>query len=313
MYNYHPLRLAKSNMLKQYFSHCVNDVSDGSPSRIRRVLRISFGMTILPKSSTRRTMPVAFISFPLLVVNSSGSVCRFWGIMREPVSKVKRQGLSRLHHFNPRSPWGERRHIPNLLFQNQLFQSTLPVGGATGHPAGLHTGRDDFNPRSPWGERRRKIPAGGDAVYFNPRSPWGERHNHTKEDGRTIQFQSTLPVGGATCGRQPDGSGSYISIHAPRGGERPATPIPDAEINHFNPRSPWGERPCDNQRIYHKVLISIHAPRGGSDITIQRRTGGQYNFNPRSPWGERQAEYMKEKYFWKFQSTLPVGGATRNI
>lgn len=71
MYNYHPWRLAKSNILKQYFSHGVNVVCDGSPSRMRRVLLISFGMTILPKSSTRRTMPVAFISFPLLAVNST--------------------------------------------------------------------------------------------------------------------------------------------------------------------------------------------------------------------------------------------------
>ena len=61
MYNYHPRLLAKSNIEKQYFSHRVNDVCNGSPSRIRRVLLISFGMTILPRSSTRRTMPVAFI------------------------------------------------------------------------------------------------------------------------------------------------------------------------------------------------------------------------------------------------------------
>ena len=51
MYNYHPRLLAKSNIEKQYFSHRVNDVCNGSPSRIRRVLRISFGMTILPRSS----------------------------------------------------------------------------------------------------------------------------------------------------------------------------------------------------------------------------------------------------------------------
>ena len=82
MYNYHPRRLAKSNILKQYFSHCVNDVSDGSPSRILRVLLISFGMTILPKSSTRRTMPVAFIVFLSLCRISIGIVCRNWGIMR---------------------------------------------------------------------------------------------------------------------------------------------------------------------------------------------------------------------------------------
>ena len=61
MYNYHPRRLAKSNIEKQNFSHRVNDVCNGSPSRMRRVLLISFGMTILPRSSTRRTMPVAFI------------------------------------------------------------------------------------------------------------------------------------------------------------------------------------------------------------------------------------------------------------
>ena len=51
MYNYHPRRLAKSNIEKQNTSHCVNDVCNGSPSRMRSVLLISLGMTILPKSS----------------------------------------------------------------------------------------------------------------------------------------------------------------------------------------------------------------------------------------------------------------------
>ena len=49
----------------------VNDVNKGSPSRMRRVRRISLGMTIRPRSSTRLTIPVAFISFPLLAVNST--------------------------------------------------------------------------------------------------------------------------------------------------------------------------------------------------------------------------------------------------
>ena len=44
-------------------SFCVNDVNSGSPSRIRIVLRISFGITTRPKSSMRRTIPVAFIVF----------------------------------------------------------------------------------------------------------------------------------------------------------------------------------------------------------------------------------------------------------
>ena len=154
MYNYHPWRLAKSNILKQYFSHGVNVVCDGSPSRIRRVLRISFGMTILPKSSTRRTMPVAFISFPLLVVNSSGSVCRFWGIMREPVFKVKRQGLSRLHHFNPRSPWGERPDAAHRRHRHPAISIHAPRGGSDKVCIDVGRSQYDFNPRSPWGERR---------------------------------------------------------------------------------------------------------------------------------------------------------------
>ena len=41
----------------------VNVVNGGSPSRIRMVLRISLGMTTRPKSSMRRTIPVAFIVF----------------------------------------------------------------------------------------------------------------------------------------------------------------------------------------------------------------------------------------------------------
>ena len=41
----------------------VNIISSGSPSRIRMVLRISLGMTTRPRSSMRRTIPVAFIVF----------------------------------------------------------------------------------------------------------------------------------------------------------------------------------------------------------------------------------------------------------
>ncbi len=52
------------------FSDTVNVVCSGSPSRIRMVRRISLGMTTLPRSSIRRTIPVAFIkiSFSLLYI-----------------------------------------------------------------------------------------------------------------------------------------------------------------------------------------------------------------------------------------------------
>ena len=58
----------RSSIAKLKICHGVNVVCDGSPSRMRRVLLISLGMTIRPRSSTRRTMPVAFIYIYLLIL-----------------------------------------------------------------------------------------------------------------------------------------------------------------------------------------------------------------------------------------------------
>lgn len=45
------LRFARSSMEEQKISHGVRVICDGSPSRIFRVRRISFGMTMRPRSS----------------------------------------------------------------------------------------------------------------------------------------------------------------------------------------------------------------------------------------------------------------------
>ena len=104
-------------------------------------------------------------------------------------------------------------------------------------------------------------------------------------------------------------------------------------VPNFNPRSPWGERPFHTSKLlsffqFQSTLpvggatraarlrksftgISIHAPRGGSDRTIRSATTTTGNFNPRSPWGERQLLKMIPNKAIGFQSTLPVGGATR--
>ncbi len=48
-------------------------------SHIRKVLRISFGITILPKSSILLTIPVAFIySKPTLISNCDTIICDLW-------------------------------------------------------------------------------------------------------------------------------------------------------------------------------------------------------------------------------------------
>ena len=100
----------------------------------------------------------------------------------------------------------------------------------------------------------------------------------------------------------------------------------------FNPRSPWGERPHftrDTVRLitFQSTLpvggatkskarrlcsfyISIHAPRGGSDFSCSPSPRPCRNFNPRSPWGERPGYRCPPGTPPRFQSTLPVGGAT---
>ena len=57
---------------QQNLSIGVNVVCKGSPSRMRRVLLISLGITIRPRSSTRRTMPVAFIYLSPFTIHLTG-------------------------------------------------------------------------------------------------------------------------------------------------------------------------------------------------------------------------------------------------
>ena len=120
--------------------------------------------------------------------------------------------------FNPRSPWGERLGFSIIVTKVVVFQSTLPVGGATrwspppagAAPISIHAPRGG----SDFGEENGKLYASD----FNPRSPWGERQKGCSHWSRRLQFQSTLPVGGATDHYDKEPTLSDISIHAPRGG-----------------------------------------------------------------------------------------------
>ena len=124
-----------------------------------------------------------------------------------------------------------------------VFQSTLPVGGATPKHQSMPMYPNHFNPRSPWGERLLPKISVTMPKNFNPRSPWGERPN-------VPDYLAVLTT---------------ISIHAPRGGSDTGV-IKNLHLNsNFNPRSPWGERHFDNCRQSLDYDISIHAPRGGSD------------------------------------------------
>ncbi len=271
---------------------------------------------------------------------------------------VQRQGDGAVgEYFNPRSPCGERRrtrrcqrstarisiHAPRAGSDHRqarpasrqwIFQSTLPVRGAT--LPRLYGGRRDF--------------------YFNPRSPCGERPSQLSGVTSLVMISIHAPRAGSDGWSCTVDAEIYISIHAPRAGsDRGRSPDECLNMN-FNPRSPCGERHVtgiqlpkglgisihapragsdDNggaiqpaADIFQSTLpvrgatvgwvcgftsdgISIHAPRAGSDLLSYIHVGDIWDFNPRSPCGERR----RRPAMWRavpreFQSTLPVRGAT---
>ena len=87
-------------MAKLKRCHGANVICDGSPCRIRMVRRISLGMTTRPKSSMRRTIPVAFIiSNP-----SCPSQGRSLFLSGTPGHRSHRR-LASVHSVIIRNPW----------------------------------------------------------------------------------------------------------------------------------------------------------------------------------------------------------------
>ena len=100
--------------------------------------------------------------------------------------------------FNPRSPWGERRHL------------------GPGAVVDL-----DFNPRSPWGERLQSGDRNITADGFQSTLPVGGATGRTPKSLKRPRFQSTLPVGGATqLIREPFCRECYFNPRSPWGERR---------------------------------------------------------------------------------------------
>ncbi len=124
---------------------------------------------------------------------------------------------------------------------------------------------------------------------FNPRSPCGERRRKNRERRTVLQISIHAPRAGSDLKRKRGADRlKRISIHAPRAGSDILTEFALTIPANFNPRSPCGERHCLGVFALHLPFISIHAPRAGSD-----RHWHNIVIN-----GD------------KFQSTLPVRGAT---
>ena len=100
-------------------------------------------------------------------------------------------------YFNPRSPWGERQHNRFPGASRELFQSTLPVGGATWRATVFGLMQLEF---------QSTLPVGGATTGGVPRALHRDISIHAPRGG------SDDGEGGAEGGTQG------ISIHAPRGG-----------------------------------------------------------------------------------------------
>ena len=172
-----------------------------------------------------------------------------------------------------------------------IFQSTLPLRGATGHTRHHPNIPCYFNPHSPCGERPRNSSYACRPIHFNPHSPCGERLAYTYATPSLIWtlFQSTLPLRGATStiGSGVSGLVQFQSTLPLRGATWSVPCRPSSWCN-FNPHSPCGER----QKIPHRPL-RLHY------------------FNPHSPCGERPTGWGAYRIRHEFQSTLPLRGATR--
>ena len=241
--------------------------------------------------------------------------------------------------FNPRSPYGERLKIMDNAISGQIFQSTLPLRGATtaaiiNRPCrmiSIHaplTGSDRYDGLPPV------------VAVISIHAPLTGSDLRIPSIIQSIKkFQSTLPLRGATYpGFRGDRlelfQSTLISIHAPLTGSDSSRPKIPIQPPKFQSTLPLRGATINFHNFTSKNRpISIHAPLTGSDPSPARICCRRGHFNPRSPYGERPIPQGNQKFLpgisihapltgsddlrrlrphkkRGFQSTLPLRGAT---
>ena len=190
-------------------------------------------------------------------------------------------------NFNSRSPCRERPLVAGKEMLLLLFQSTLPMRGATMGTVPAVPGRliSTHAPHAGSDSNHRELVSGG--AYFNPRSPCGERHTLYGTINTVRKFQPTLPMRGATVIRgvekfaikfQPTlpmrgatlevfsyADTPNISTHAPHAGSDLTPAFQRRHQCRFQPTLPMRGATVDCTVFQHADCISTHAPHAGSD------------------------------------------------
>ena len=192
-------------------------------------------------------------------------------------------------NFNPHSPCGERRHQLLLIRCRALFQSTLPMRGATAavvsagtlpsisiHTPHAGSDRGDDLPACPVGRFQSTLPMRGATCpcQWLPSS--------------SLIFQSTLPMRGATS------SFSLLLIPAklfqstlPMRGATAADGICRA-ANRFQSTLPMRGATCAMRPISARDGFQSTLPMRGATRIYQGIRPDDRDFNPHSPCGERR-------------------------
>ena len=202
--------------------------------------------------------------------------------------KAHSHGVPQQTDFNPHSPCGERLADFYTYWQGEEFQSTLPLRGATFHSR--HSGHPE--------SFQSTLPLRGATTghtLFLPAS----------------KFQSTLPLRGATASSTDVIDTLQISIHTPLAGSDSAAVHSGFPQMAISIHTPLAGSDMHQMRQGHEMKISIHTPLAGSDEWTRLWKGWCQHFNPHSPCGERRITPKARTTRSRFQSTLPLRGATR--
>ena len=236
--------------------------------------------------------------------------------------------------FNPHSPCGERHAVTVFVCRSSIFQSTLPMRGATFSNHNQYLQMDYFNPHSPCGERQLYCQFQTfRRTDFNPHSPCGERLRAGILFRETSLISIHTPHAGSDKYLLNFENPGYISIHTPHAGSDRTISMLYTTSFHFNPHSPCGERQYPRPEMaghlgfqstlpmrgathyfklyFDRLVISIHTPHAGSDNPMHSPTTTVVRFQSTLPMrGATHTPSSSLLFGSIFQSTLPMRGAT---
>ena len=217
-------------------------------------------------------------------------------------------------NFNPRSPCGERPRRRSSA--SKTFR--------------------DFNPRSPCGERPdlgyddlleldisiHAPHAGSDSVVDQPQLYLQKFQSTLLMRGATIPpyFHSSLflisihaPHAGSDSGyADVYGGEAAISIHAPHAGSDSCTTSAPPSAGSFQSTLPMRGATMASEEAKIIANISIHAPHAGSDPPAEfNNSRDKISIHAPHAGSDLSIYLMATTPTEKFQSTLPMRGATR--